>query len=82
MHAANDPASRKGVGLIQLDPCDGIIFQGLCKLMTRNETIPPSTWEERLGLGQVLSELFHIISHNWSTFIDEAELNLQNIVSP
>ncbi|POS78624.1 hypothetical protein DHEL01_v202973 [Diaporthe helianthi] len=47
--------------------------------MTRNETIPPSTWEEKFGLGQVLSELFHIISHNWSTFISEAELHLQNI---
>lgn len=81
MHAANDHASPKGAGLIQLDPCDGIIFEGLCKLMTRNETIPPSTWEERFGLGQVLSEVFHIISHNWSTFINEAELHLQNIVS-
>lgn len=81
MRVTSDPKSPKGRGLIQLDPCDRIIFDGLCRLMTRNETIPPSKWEERFGLGQVLSELFHIISHNWSTFISEAEMHLQNIVS-
>ncbi|KAF5573533.1 metal ion transmembrane transporter [Fusarium subglutinans] len=71
--------SNRGMGLISLDPVDDIIYKGLCKLMTRKETIPPGKWEEEFGLGQVLSEMFHIISVNWNTFLDEAEQHLQHI---
>lgn len=76
------PKDMRGrfTGVIQLDSVDGIVYTGLSRLMTRNETIPPGQWEKDFGLGQVLSELFHIISHNWSVFLGEAEQHLQNIV--
>ncbi|KAM0493556.1 hypothetical protein ACHAP8_009192 [Fusarium lateritium] len=72
--------SNRGMGLISLDPADVIIYKGLRKLMTRKETIPPGKWEEEFGLGQVLSEMFHIISVNWNAFLDEAEQHLQHII--
>lgn len=83
----SDWAFLKWDGLIQLDPVDDTLFEGLRKLMTwetENSDKIVKDWLTRpvspSSLGQVLLYLFHIIAYNWSVFLNEAEQHLQHIV--
>lgn len=68
-------------GVIQLDPQDRAIVDGLKILMTRDEEIAPGHEEETLGLGQILSEVMYILAYNWGIFVKEAESHIQILVS-
>ncbi|OAG01310.1 uncharacterized protein CC84DRAFT_1228289 [Paraphaeosphaeria sporulosa] len=68
---------KKFRGLVHLDPLDTTIAEGLQKLMTRDEQIPPGEAEAYAGLGQILSEVMYITTFNWGVFLAEAELHLQ-----
>lgn len=67
-------------GLVHLDPLDTAIAEGLRKLMTRDEEIPPGEAEEYAGLGQIVSEVIYIATFNWGVFLSEAEHHLQVLV--
>ncbi|KAI8937143.1 hypothetical protein NX059_006357 [Plenodomus lindquistii] len=64
-------------GLIQIDPLDDAIADGLKTLMTRYEEQPPGEAESHAGLGQILSEVIYIVAYNWTAFFMEAEEHLQ-----
>ena len=66
--------------VIQLDPVDTAIADGLARLMTREKEISPNEAEEYAGLGQLLGHTFAIINYNWTAFLIEAENHLQGMV--
>jgi hypothetical protein len=67
-------------GLVQIDPLDDAIADGLKTLMTRDEEIPPGYAEEYAGLGQILSKTIYIVTYTWIVFLVEAEAHLQILV--
>ncbi|KAF1841972.1 uncharacterized protein K460DRAFT_369988 [Cucurbitaria berberidis CBS 394.84] len=72
-----DPDGKRFQGLVQVDPLDDAIADGLKTLMTRDEDIPPGDAEEYAGLGQILSETIYIVTYTWAAFLTEAEAHLQ-----
>lgn len=70
-----------GDGLMLLDAADTLIFEGLIKLIHRTDNMAQADQENDHGLNQIIPQLFLIIAHNWSVFIDEAEEHLEQIVS-
>lgn len=64
-------------GLIQIDPLDDAIADGLKTLITKAEEQPSVEAELYSGLGQVLSETIYIVTYNWTAFFTEAETHLQ-----
>lgn len=67
-------------GMVHIDPLDTTTAEGLRKLMTRDEEIPPGDAEEYAGLGQIISEVVYITTFNWGVFLGEAEIHLQVLV--
>ncbi|KIW71461.1 hypothetical protein PV04_03626 [Phialophora macrospora] len=68
-------------GLIQLDSNDQAIATALETLMVRDEETLTGHMEAVAGQGQILTELFHIISVTWNVFLAEAEAHLRYLSS-
>lgn len=66
--------------VIQLDPVDSAMADGLTKLMTRDKEVSPDKAEEHAGLGQLIGHTFSIITFNWTAFLVEAESHLEGMV--
>ncbi|KAH9871761.1 hypothetical protein J1614_006017 [Plenodomus biglobosus] len=64
-------------GLIQIDPLDDAIADGLKTLITKAEEQPSVEAELYSGLCQVLSETIYIVTYNWTAFFTEAETHIQ-----
>ncbi|OAL00275.1 hypothetical protein IQ06DRAFT_143121 [Phaeosphaeriaceae sp. SRC1lsM3a] len=65
--------------VIQLDPVDSAMADGLTKLMTRDKEVSPDKAEEHAGLGQLIGHTFSIITFNWTAFLVEAESHLEGM---
>ena len=75
-----DKEGRNFRGIIQLDPADKVICDGLKILMTRDEETFSGGLEDKGGLGQILAEVFYVIQFTWGAFLAEAESHLQTLV--
>jgi hypothetical protein len=68
-------------GLIELDPADDAVADGLNTLMTRDEDMELSPTGEHAVLGRLLSHIMYIVSFNWTVLLREAASNIQFLVS-
>lgn len=73
-------AEFSGGGLILPDTADPLIFEGLKRLVRREDNLWVGTKEGYHGLNQIIPQVFQIIAYNWSIFIAEAEEHLDQIV--
>ncbi|KAH7400579.1 hypothetical protein DE146DRAFT_467088 [Phaeosphaeria sp. MPI-PUGE-AT-0046c] len=79
IYLRNDDYPNTFRAVIQLDPVDTAIADGLARLMTRDKEISPNKAEEHAGLGQLLGHTFSIITFNWTAFLIEAESHLEGM---
>ena len=73
--------SKEYRGLVHLDATDGVIWEGLKRLMAKDEEPLPGDAEQYAGLGQVLTAVIYIVTFNWDHLLTEAETHLQALVS-
>ncbi|KAF2464708.1 uncharacterized protein BDR25DRAFT_380497 [Lindgomyces ingoldianus] len=64
-------------GLLDLDPLDVAIADGLKVLMTRHEEIIIGSAEGSSQLARISSIVMYIVTFNWYTFLAEAEMHLE-----
>jgi hypothetical protein len=67
--------------LIQIDPIDDAIEDGLKALMTRDKEMLLGKAEEYAGIVRLVANTFSIITYNWTAFLNEADTHLQLLVS-
>ena len=68
-------------GLVQIDPLDKDVKQGIITLIMRSEIATPGATQSYEGIAQIVFAIIRIVTYTWKMLLREAETYLDTMVS-